>query len=96
MNPVDQVLLLIGFGTEVNCNIIRDEGGLDTFDYFVNLAESDIQDKDFGFSKSNASQGRINFGMRRVNDTLGIMRWEKDESRCSCTESLTGIYDTEE
>ena len=41
-------------------------------------------------------QGRINFGMRRVKYTLGIMHWAQDESRCSCTESLTWIADAEE
>ena len=43
-DPVDQDLEWIGFGTEVNCNSIHDEGGMDSFDDFVGLTESNIQD----------------------------------------------------
>ena len=41
-NPVDQALGWIGLGTEVNCNIIHNEGGLEAFDNFVGLTGSDI------------------------------------------------------
>ena len=76
-NPVDQALTWIGFGTEGKCNIIRNEVGLEAFDDFVGLTESNIRDMDSGFSKRNTNQGRINFGMRRVKYTLLIMKWAK-------------------
>ena len=93
---VDQSLAWIGFGNEGNCNNIRDEGGLEAFDNFVGLTVIDIRDMASGFSKSTTAQGRINFGTRRVNYTLGIINWDQYKSRCSCTESLTGISDAEE
>ena len=54
-NPADQALTWIGFGTEGNHNIIRNEGGLDTFDDFVSLTESNIRDMASGFSKSTTN-----------------------------------------
>ena len=41
-NPVDQALVWIGFGTEVNRNKIRNEGGLDAFNNFVGLTVRNI------------------------------------------------------
>ena len=80
-NPVNQALEWIRFGTEGNYNSIRNEGGMESFDYFFGLAESNIIDMAFGFSKRITSQGCINFGMRRVKYTLGIMHWKQNESR---------------
>ena len=90
--PVDKSLSWIGFGTEGNCNIIQDEGGLESFDDFVGLTESSIRDMASGFSKSTPAQVHINFGMQRIKYTLGIMHWTQYESRYSQMASLTGIY----
>ena len=49
-----------------------------------------------GLSKRSTAQGHINFGMRHIKYTLGIIHWEQDDIRCSCTASLTGIADNEE
>ena len=95
-NPVDQALAWIGFGTEGNHNSIRDEGGLEAFDDFIGLNKRDIRDMDPGLFKTTTAQGCINFGMRRMKYTLGIMHWVQDESRCSRTVSITGISDAEE
>ena len=62
-NPVYQYLSWIGFFTEINCNSIHYEGGLEAFDDFSGLTESDIQDIASGFSRRTIAQGRINFGM---------------------------------
>ena len=90
-NPVDQSIAWIGFRTEVNRNSIRDEGGLEAFDYFVDLTESNIRYITSGFSKRTTAQVRINFGMQRVKYTLGIIQWNQYERRWYHTESLTGI-----
>ena len=93
-NPVDQALVWIGFGTEVNCNSIRNEGGLEAFaDFF--LTGSDIWDMASKLSKRTTAQGLINFGILYVKYTLGIMHWAQDESYWSRTASLTGISDTD-
>ena len=55
-NPVDQALEWIGFGTENNSNIIRDEVGLEALDNFFGLMESDIWDTASGFSKRTTAQ----------------------------------------
>ena len=72
-NPVEKYLEWIGFRTEDNRNSIRDEGALEAFNNFVGLAESDIRDTASGLSKMTATQGHINFGMRHIKYTLGIM-----------------------
>ena len=95
-NPVDQALACIGFVIGGNRNNIHNEGGLEAFDVFVGLTVSDIQDMDSVFSRRTNSQGRINFGMWSVKNTLGIMHWAKDESRCLFTASLTEIADAKE
>ena len=69
MNPVGQAFKWIGFSTEDNCNIICDEVGLEAFENFVIFTESNIWDMTSGFSMRTAAQGRVNFGMRRVNIT---------------------------
>ena len=79
--PVDQALTWIGFGTKGNRYRIHNEGGLEAFDDFVGLAESNIQDMASGFSMSTTAQEHINFGMWHVKYTLGIMNWVQDESR---------------
>ena len=79
-----------------NLNRIRDEGGMEAFNDFVGLNESDIRDTASGLSKRTTDKRCINFGMRRVKYTLGIMHWAQDDSRCSCKASLTGIADAEE
>ena len=94
-NPVDQDLEWIGFGTEGNRNSIRNEGVLEVFDDFIGLTVSNTRDMASSFYKMTTAQGRINFGMRHVNYTLGIMYWEQDESLCSCTAALIGIADDE-
>ena len=95
-NPVDQTLLWIGFGTDGNRKSICDEGGLEVFDDFVGLTESNIRDMASVFSKRTTTQGRINFGVRCVTYNLGIMHWAQDERRCSRMAYLTGIVDAEE
>ena len=66
------------------------------FNDFVGLTESDIRDMAYGFSKRIIAPGRINYGMRRVEYTLGIINWAQDEIRCSRTTSLIDIADAEE
>ena len=95
-NLVDQALAWIGFGMEVNHNIIRDEAGLEDSNNFIGLTEKNIWYMASGFSKRTTAQGCINFGMWRVKYTLVIMHWSKNESRYSRTASLTGITDAEE
>ena len=56
-NPVEQAISWIGFGTESNRNRIRFEGGLEVFNGFVGLTESDIRDTASGFSKKITAQG---------------------------------------
>ena len=55
-NPVDQSLAWIGFVMEVNCNSIHDEGGLNAFDNFVGLIESNIQDMASGLSERTSAK----------------------------------------
>ena len=86
-NPVDQALAWIGFGVDNDRNSIREEGGFDAFDDFVGITENDIRDMASSFAKRTVAQGRINFGMRRIKYTLGIMHWVQDEGRCSRTAS---------
>ena len=95
-NPVDQALAWIWFGTDGKRNNIRNEGGLKAFDNSVGLTVSDIWDMASVFYRRNTAQGRINFGVWRVNYTLGIMQWEQDEIRWSFTASLIGIADAKE
>ena len=95
-NLVDQSIAWIGFGTEVNRNNIRDEGGLEAFDDFFGFTMINIQDMASGFSNRTIAKRRINFGMWRVKYTLGIMHWAQDETRRPCTSSLTGISDAKE
>ena len=80
---------------EGNCNNICYKGGIKAFNDFVGLTESDIRDMAYGFSKRIIAPGRINYGMRRLEYTLGIINWAQDEIRCSRTLYLTGITDTE-
>ena len=72
--PVDQALAWIGFDTEGNYNRICNKGGMEAFDNFVGLNESNIRDVAFGFSRRNTTEGHINFGMWRVKYNLGIMQ----------------------
>ena len=95
-NPVDQDLAYIGFGTEVNRNNTHNKGGLEAFIDLVGLTIRNISDMASGFSKRTNTQGHINFWIRRVKYTLGTMHWVQDDSRCSCTASLTVIYDAKE
>ena len=76
---------------EKNRNSIRDEGGLEAFDDYVGLAESDIQDMASGFSNRTTTQWRIKFDMWRVKYTLGIIHWGQDDILFSCMASLTVI-----
>ena len=92
---MNQALEWIGFGTEYNSNSIYDEGGLEAFENFASLTESNIRYMAFSFSKRTSAQGRVNYGMRRVKYTIGIMHWAKDESPCSSTAYLIGIVDSE-
>ena len=74
-NPLDQALAWIGFGTEGNCNSIFGEGGREAFNDFVGLTERNIRDMASSFSKRTTDQGHINFGIRCLKYTLGIMQW---------------------
>ena len=94
-NLVDQALEWIVFVMDGYRNSIRDEGGLEAFDDFVGITVSNIWDTESGFSKRTTAQGRINFGMRLLNYTLGIMHWVQYERRCYRTVYLTGISDAE-
>ena len=95
-NLVDQPLAWIRFGIEGSSKNIRDEGGLEEFDDFFGLTVSNILNMDSSFSKRTTDQVSINFGMRCANYNLGIMHWDQDESCCSITAYLPGIFDAKE
>ena len=54
---------------------------MEEFDNFIGLTDRNIQDTASVFSLRTTAQGRINFGMLRMDYTLGIIHWAQDESR---------------
>ena len=88
---LDQALACIVFGKEGHHNSTHNEGGLEVFEDFVCLAESNIWDMDSSFSKRNTAQGCINFGMRLVIYTLVKTHRAQDKIHFSLIASLTGI-----
>ena len=79
---VHQALQWIGFGIQAHRDSICEEAGFESLEDFVGLSEKDIREMADGYKKRTQAQGRIHFGLRRINLLIGVIHWVQDQDRC--------------
>jgi len=77
---VEALLAMIGFNNLDERQRIMQEGLQDYFD-FRHLTETHINKMSEAFAKRTVNNGRINFGIRRTENLIGVMYWIQDKYR---------------
>ncbi|KAI2496695.1 hypothetical protein MHU86_17791 [Fragilaria crotonensis] len=86
-DPMDMVLLWIGFENEATRDLLRSEG-LTTFVDLESMKEKDIRDLAESYGRRTINDGRFIFGVRRIKRLIGLIHWVQDFGRVSEEPSL--------
>ena len=86
---ISQLLRWIGF-SENQANSIIEEG-FDCFDDIMICTTSDISKLALSFQKRTATEGRINFGLKRTKRIKALLQWTRDFRRTDMEPNIDGL-----
>ena len=93
IDQIREILTWIGFQQAIEReNIIND--AFRSYDDIQALTVKDISDLNDTFGRRTATNGRINFGIRRTKKLKSMVHWSQDFKRISYTPSIAGLTET--
>ena len=93
IDQIREILTWIGFTDENHRNAITDDA-FTTFDDILSLKEKEITALSEAFARRLATNGKINFGIRRTKKLKYMMHWAQDFIRVSERPTTVGLDET--
>ena len=90
IEQIREILTWIGFQHAIERESIMNDA-FRSYDDIQALTVKDISDLCDMFGKRTATNGRINFGIRRTKKLKSMVHWSQDFKRISYTPSIAGL-----